>query len=790
MPADVHLVDILENVLRDDRNETEASATATVDTPPSAPSADATDPSPPTVDDAHLNRTADATTTADGLEPDQPPAPATIDRPVIEINLTADEIQIPVFSEWTQKRREEEAEKEVDQEAIQLNTSAQRKNASATSRPPMLRLRTGKNYASPDCNAKIIAANSESQAIGHVLTASKDEYLLSPCDSRIWFIVELCEAMQAERIEMANFELFSSTPRNFSVGVSSRFPTRDWLNVGRFEAQDERFLQSFDLHPHLFGKYMRVDIHSHYAFEHFCPISIFRVYGTSEFEAFETENRPHPLDDLDEDDEDDEQTDVGKNKSNIFKSASEAVMSIVDKVKKAASFVKPADDRPKPRDTVFDMYSRMNACVTPNYVIHCENCTTELTNKVIALLQCKQRLLNRLVAVQVVRDSLHKSHMCAHLTGLDFNVNCNRSADNASSAYQLNDKQMEYIAHLFAPTYIMAMCNLLAAKVNRPVYNATVPSMPGTTAFNVSVDRKAAGTLLPSARNLSTELPKESSEQSDKIDVPGVAEEGGANLLPTMGTTEPAANAAASDAAKEKEAAGGERDERVDATISATSGEHPADESDKLEQNIFNIPAEVPGGDGKEPQPPTDASSGKIDIEPEPATPPSVIFVPEPITPHPPPAQQAPPTPTNDPVDAGDDQALSTPQNGAGQKQHGESVFLRLSNRVKVRAHLQFLLSHFLQFVPVSLQFFATFCNFCLFLHFLYFAAVFCNFLQLLQFFCTLSSLLLFFCTFFVFFVFCCSFFCILLHLFALFAFFAFLALFAFYGNLFPLFFN
>lgn len=680
MPADVHLVDSLENVLRDDRNETEASVTATVDTPASAPTADASDASS-TTDDARLNRTTDATTTTDGLEPDQPPAPPTIDRPAIEINLTADEIQIPVFSEWTQKRREEEAEKEVDQEAIQLNTSAQRKNASATSRPPVLRLRTGKNYASPDCNAKIIAANSESQAIGHVLTASKDEYLLSPCDSRIWFVVELCEAMQAERIEMANFELFSSTPRNFSVGVSSRFPTRDWTNVGRFEAQDERFLQSFDLHPHLFGKYMRVDIHSHYASEHFCPISIFRVYGTSEFEAFETENRPHPLDDLDEDDEDDQLTaDVTKNKSNIFRSASEAVMSIVDKVKKAASFVKPSDDRPKSRDTVFDMYSRMNACVTPNYVIHCDNCTTELTNKVIALLQCKQRLLNRLIAVEMVRNSLRNSHMCADLTGLDFNVNCSRSMANASSAYQLNDKQMEYIAHLFAPTYIMAMCNLLAAEMSRPVFNSTVLSMPGT-AFNVSVDRKAAGTLMPNARNLSTELPKESNEQSDKVDVPGVADEGAVNLSPTIGTTEPAA--ANADAAKEKEAAGGERVERVDATISATSGEHTVDESDKLEQNIFNIPAEVPSGDGKEPQPPTDAS-GKIDIEPEPATPPTVIFVPEPNTPHPAPAQQAPPTPTNDPVDAGDDQALSTPQNGAGQKQHGESVFLRLSNRVKV----------------------------------------------------------------------------------------------------------
>lgn len=87
------------------------------------------------------------------------------------------------------------------------------------------------------------------------------------------------------QVELANFELFSSSPKNFSVSVSDRFPTRDWTLVGHLTAKDERVVQSFNLQHFQFAKYVRVELHSHYGAEHFCPISLFRVYGTSEIEV-------------------------------------------------------------------------------------------------------------------------------------------------------------------------------------------------------------------------------------------------------------------------------------------------------------------------------------------------------------------------------------------------------------------------------------------------------------------------------------------------------------------------
>lgn len=373
-------------------------------------------------------------------------------------NLTrVEEAQIPLFSEWAQKRMEE-AEKELEQDAV--NSSTMKKNTTASHKTATVLKMRAKNYASQDCGAKIIAANSEASNTREVLTATKDEYLLSPCNSRIWFVVELCEAIQAEIIDLANFELFSSSPKNFSVAVSNRFPTRDWSQVGKFEARDERNIQSFDLYPHMFGKYVRVDIHSHYSSEHFCPISLFRVFGTSEFEAFETENRI--TDDGDDDNADDDMeamTTAAKADSNIFKSASDAVMSIVKKA--AATFVKPSDNKIDGDEVVLNipLDPPRSTCVSLNRVVVCKKCTVKFTEAVTELLNCKQSELMGLLSVPLIRKSVSRSQICANLVGVDLS--------DCSVDFSLTEPHKDYISHLFPERYVAAMCNLLATGLSK-----------------------------------------------------------------------------------------------------------------------------------------------------------------------------------------------------------------------------------------------------------------------------------------------------------------------------------
>lgn len=73
-----------------------------------------------------------------------------------------------------------------------------------------------KNYASPDCGAKLLSTNSEAKAAGSFLSSSRDEYLLSPCNSRIWFVVELCEAVQLKKVSfVSNHFIFPNLNKLF-----------------------------------------------------------------------------------------------------------------------------------------------------------------------------------------------------------------------------------------------------------------------------------------------------------------------------------------------------------------------------------------------------------------------------------------------------------------------------------------------------------------------------------------------------------------------------------------------
>lgn len=158
-------------------------------------------------------------------------------------------------------------------------------NASVMDKKPP-RSKHTKNYAAFEC-AKVLEANPEAKKAIHIISDHVDEYMLNPCKAQIWFVIELCDAIQATHIEIANYELFSSTPKEFTVYFSDTFPASDWKVVGKFTATDSRELQAFDLNQVGFGKFVRVEMHSHYGNEHYCPISTVKVYGASMLEDYE-----------------------------------------------------------------------------------------------------------------------------------------------------------------------------------------------------------------------------------------------------------------------------------------------------------------------------------------------------------------------------------------------------------------------------------------------------------------------------------------------------------------------
>ncbi|XP_065322380.1 uncharacterized protein LOC135929633 isoform X1 [Gordionus sp. m RMFG-2023] len=147
-----------------------------------------------------------------------------------------------------------------------------------------------KNYASAACGAKILHRNSEAINPGGVLQGNLDDYMLNPCSARVWFTFELCEPVQIKKIEIANLELFSSSPKEFRVHISDRYPTKEWLMNKTFVASDERKMQSFRVDANLFARYIKIELLSHHGSEHYCPLTLIRVYGTNLAEEFVPED--------------------------------------------------------------------------------------------------------------------------------------------------------------------------------------------------------------------------------------------------------------------------------------------------------------------------------------------------------------------------------------------------------------------------------------------------------------------------------------------------------------------
>ncbi|XP_050685390.1 SUN domain-containing ossification factor isoform X2 [Leptidea sinapis] len=367
---------------------------------------------------------------------------------------------IPSFSEWAQKQLAEAEKKDTV-----LNHSSQPSHSNTNFSSKSTKLRS-KNYASPACGAKVIAVNPESGSASSILSPNRDEYMLNTCNSRIWFVVELCEPVQAQKIELANFELFSSTPKDIAVYFSDRFPTREWASVGQFTAQDMRDVQSFDLYPHLFGKFIRVEMLSHHGSEHYCPISLFKVYGTSEFEVLEKESSQHSA--LNDEDEDDEIIDIpgiltpdSEPSKNLFGSARDAVMSIVKKAAQAFKTDVTNNASSEQNDTLSEReYKR---CCSPSHIIVCDNCSETLYSEVYELLSCSSDKLSNLVRQVFLKDTLKCTGICQQY-GLAF---------KSTKTLEFAEERNAYLNALFPPKYIAALCNILAIKEKKVVLNTS-----------------------------------------------------------------------------------------------------------------------------------------------------------------------------------------------------------------------------------------------------------------------------------------------------------------------------
>ena len=149
------------------------------------------------------------------------------------------------------------------------------------------------NYASLDCSARVHTTHRSAKSASSILSSKRDRYMLSPCNSsneKKFVVVELCDDIRIDTVQLANFEFFSGVFKDFSVSVAKTYTTDvdGWTHVGTYKAKNVRGVQSF--HPPTslrdFYRYIRIDFETHYGSEYFCPVSLLRVYGLTHLEQW------------------------------------------------------------------------------------------------------------------------------------------------------------------------------------------------------------------------------------------------------------------------------------------------------------------------------------------------------------------------------------------------------------------------------------------------------------------------------------------------------------------------
>jgi len=104
------------------------------------------------------------------------------------------------------------------------------------------------NYASLDCSARVHTSHRSAKSASSILSHKRDKYMLSPCNTgaeKQFVVVELCEDIRIDTVQLANYEFFSGVFRDFTVSVAKQYTMNDddWIVAGNYTAKNVRGVQ-------------------------------------------------------------------------------------------------------------------------------------------------------------------------------------------------------------------------------------------------------------------------------------------------------------------------------------------------------------------------------------------------------------------------------------------------------------------------------------------------------------------------------------------------------------------
>jgi len=103
------------------------------------------------------------------------------------------------------------------------------------------------NYASRDKGADVLESSPSAKGAGALVLKDQDKYCITPCNEKLFVVLQLSEDLTMEKFVLANYEQYSSMVKDFQVFGSLKYPTEEWKLLGNFTALPGQGDQQFRL---------------------------------------------------------------------------------------------------------------------------------------------------------------------------------------------------------------------------------------------------------------------------------------------------------------------------------------------------------------------------------------------------------------------------------------------------------------------------------------------------------------------------------------------------------------
>ncbi|EUD69532.1 hypothetical protein C922_00395 [Plasmodium inui San Antonio 1] len=147
------------------------------------------------------------------------------------------------------------------------------------------------DFGSVDTGTKIIEYSKGIINIRSIQQYDYDSYMLTPCNSDIWWIYSFSDIIHIEKIGLVSLEHYASNFKVIEILGSDVYPTKKWKKLGKIATNFTKSFELFNIYDYCknydedncWVKYMKFVVLSHHNLEnnYYCTLTHLQIFASS-----------------------------------------------------------------------------------------------------------------------------------------------------------------------------------------------------------------------------------------------------------------------------------------------------------------------------------------------------------------------------------------------------------------------------------------------------------------------------------------------------------------------------